>query len=500
MARAALPWRFRTETAGPPEGCGGGARPVVIRAAEDMASEEEKTVLGAPLAIAQADGERTVLMGRAEAGRPRSGQRLDPGGRLGRRAAPTQEPKTVVLSALSVPAPSRRAPRAWSPDANPLLVAATPLLLLLGHLRSGGLDPRDGALPARLAAEFSILEQSAWDTGLDPAEVEDCLFVMAATVDDVMQNLPGPNRAGWKHAGLVARRFGGDAAEGGAFRRIELALVHPAAKARRLEVMLACLSLGLGGAGQDPEDARQLARWRDVVSRTLQQIAPRATGLSPCWHPVVPETPRDRRLPIWVAATVGALAALSLYLPLATDLSRSAALAESRIVGMHHGLPSLALVRQEVQERIEAPPETPQLDRLAAGVQGLGLALETRGAWVLLRLPAEMGFPPGQEDPTGAAPDVAATLGRVLDGETGPVRVVGHSDSLPLSGRGPFRTNAQLSAARAQTVADLLVPHLSDPSRLQPEGRGALEPIADNATPSGRAQNRRVEILIPRAP
>lgn len=465
-----------------------------------MASDDDKTVLGTPLAVAQTDGERTVIPGHADTARPRAGQRLDPGGRLGRRAAPTQEPKTVVLSALVPPPHTRPAPVAWSPDVNPLLVAATPLLLLLGHLRSGRIDPRDGGLPGRLAAEFTVMEQTARASGLDPAEIEDCVHVLAATVDDVMQNLPGTSREGWKLAGLVARRFGADAARDGAFRRIERALVHPAAKVRRLEVMLACLSLGLGGGGQGPDKAEDPARWRAVLCRTLQQVAPRDPGMSPCWRPVIPDGTRDRGVPVWVAATVGALAALSLYLPLATDLSRLAATAEGRIVGMHQGLAALALVRPAVQDRTEVATRSPQLDRISDGLRGQGVTVDARGDWILLRLAADFGFAPGQDEPTVAASSAAATLGRVLEGETGPIRVVGHSDNLPLSGRGPFRTNAQLSAARAQAVADLLAGHLSDPSRLRPEGRGALDPIADNATPEGRARNRRVDILIQRAP
>lgn len=468
-----------------------------------MATDEEKTVIGLPLARGQAWDDRTVQAGRADTGRPRSGPRPDPAGRLGRRAAQTQEPATVVLSALAAPL-ALPAPAARSRDANPLLAAATPMLLLLGHLRSGRLDPRDAGLQGRLAAELSDMEHAARDAGADPDDLEDCVYVLAATADDVMRNLPGSHAAGRTDAGLVARRFGVDgaagSAAGGAFHRIELALVHPASKARRLEVMLACLSLGLGGAAQNPADARELGRWRAVVARTLQQVAPAKAALSPCWRPVVPDASADRGLPVWVAAAVGSLAVVVLFLPLASDLSRASATAESRIAGMHRGFAPLTLVRAVPQDRTVAQPRTPQLERLADGLRGLDVVLDVRNDWVLLRLPRDFGFAPGADAPTEVASRIAPALARVLDGEDGPIRVVGHSDALPLSGRGPFRTNAQLSAARAQTVADLLAPHMADPSRLRAEGRGALDPIADNATPEGRASNRRVEILIRRAP
>jgi len=228
-----------------------------------MATEDEKTVIGTPLARANAPEDRTVMLPRPDLGRTRSGLRLDPAGRLGRRATHTQDPATVVLSALPAPpvfaVPSR--------DANPLLLAATPLLLLLGHLRGGRIDSRDGTLADRLSVEFSGMEHHARASGCDDQGVEDCLYVVAATIDDVMQNLPGAGRDAWRQGGMVARRFGHAAKPDDAFRRIELALVHPATKVWRLEVMLACLSLGLGGASRDPNDIRELARWRDVLAR-----------------------------------------------------------------------------------------------------------------------------------------------------------------------------------------------------------------------------------------
>ncbi len=54
----------------------------------------------------------------------------------------------------------------------------------------------------------------------------------------------------------------------------------------------------------------------------------------------------------------------------------------------------------------------------------------------------------------------------------------------------------KLSAERARTIAEELIDRGVDPRRLLYEGRGASEPIADNSTGEGRAQNRRVEIIF----
>ena len=60
----------------------------------------------------------------------------------------------------------------------------------------------------------------------------------------------------------------------------------------------------------------------------------------------------------------------------------------------------------------------------------------------------------------------------------------------------PLIDNLDLSRRRAISVADMLVARGVQPGRLVVDGFGESRPIATNATPQGKAQNRRVEILI----
>lgn len=71
------------------------------------------------------------------------------------------------------------------------------------------------------------------------------------------------------------------------------------------------------------------------------------------------------------------------------------------------------------------------------------------------------------------------------------VRIVGHTDNV-----GDAAMNQELSLQRARSVANYLVGQGIDAERMEVEGRGESEPIADNATPQGREQNRRVEFLV----
>lgn len=69
--------------------------------------------------------------------------------------------------------------------------------------------------------------------------------------------------------------------------------------------------------------------------------------------------------------------------------------------------------------------------------------------------------------------------------------VVGHTDSV-----GSDEYNMQLSLRRANAVADYLILRGVDRYRLGSEGRGEMEPIANNETAAGRSQNRRVEVFV----
>jgi outer membrane protein OmpA-like peptidoglycan-associated protein len=69
--------------------------------------------------------------------------------------------------------------------------------------------------------------------------------------------------------------------------------------------------------------------------------------------------------------------------------------------------------------------------------------------------------------------------------------IVGHTDST-----GSESTNNPLSVQRAQSVRDYLAARGVASTRIQIDGRGEREPVADNNSDAGRAMNRRVEILL----
>jgi type VI secretion system protein ImpK len=83
-----------------------------------------------------------------------------------------------------------------------------------------------------------------------------------------------------------------------------------------------------------------------------------------------------------------------------------------------------------------------------------------------------------------------------LEETTGKIRVIGHTDNIPMGRNKRFSSNFSLSQSRAESVVSLLDDTVSNPARLVAEGLGDTRPIASNATAGGRAQNRRVEITL----
>ena len=71
------------------------------------------------------------------------------------------------------------------------------------------------------------------------------------------------------------------------------------------------------------------------------------------------------------------------------------------------------------------------------------------------------------------------------------IQVIGHTDS---DGEAGF--NQQLSESRANAVAGVLLNNGISYARVQAFGRGESQPVASNLNPQGKAQNRRVEIVI----
>lgn len=113
---------------------------------------------------------------------------------------------------------------------------------------------------------------------------------------------------------------------------------------------------------------------------------------------------------------------------------------------------------------------------------------------VNFRIKSEILFTSGQADLGLAGADVLKKLVKVLRGNSFQVAVEGHTDSIPIRGRYP--SNWELSGSRAGSVVRYLEANGIHSHRLRAVGFADTQPLAENTTEQGRAQNRRVELKM----
>lgn len=104
-------------------------------------------------------------------------------------------------------------------------------------------------------------------------------------------------------------------------------------------------------------------------------------------------------------------------------------------------------------------------------------------------------FASGVAVPNATARHTIALVAQVLRGEPNAVRVEGYTDDRPIN-TPQFQSNWELSAARAASVVHAMIGAGIEPARLAVVGFGEQQPVADNATETGRNANRRVQLVI----
>ena len=125
---------------------------------------------------------------------------------------------------------------------------------------------------------------------------------------------------------------------------------------------------------------------------------------------------------------------------------------------------------------------------------GLDSHLEKRG--LVISLPQAILFPSGEDHVLPAAFPIVAQIAEVLNSVPNKVALVGHADSIPIHNK-RFQSNWELSAARSVNLLQVLSTRYGIPeSRLSVQSYGSNDPKDSNDTEAGRAENRRVEILL----
>ncbi len=130
--------------------------------------------------------------------------------------------------------------------------------------------------------------------------------------------------------------------------------------------------------------------------------------------------------------------------------------------------------------------------KLRQRLRGSGVSVTRVGNQIMLNMPGNITFTTGSPNINAGFYDVLNAVAIVLkEYKKTTVDVIGHTDNV-----GSENFNQRLSENRARSVAEYLSSQGILPARLLISGMGEAQPIASNATPEGRAQNRRVNIQI----
>ena len=133
-----------------------------------------------------------------------------------------------------------------------------------------------------------------------------------------------------------------------------------------------------------------------------------------------------------------------------------------------------------------------QQRELEAGLQGSGATVVNTGNQLVVTLPESITFDSDSAVVHADYVDEIAFVARSLrEHPDSTVQVIGHTDNT-----GSTAHNQTLSEQRATSVAAILTQNGVASGRVQTAGVGYAQPVASNETPGGRAQNRRVQIII----
>jgi type VI secretion system protein ImpK len=382
---------------------------------------------------------------------------------------------------------------------NPIAAAAAPLLILAARLRNTPAHSDLPGLRARVLREVQAFEKRATDAGTPADAVRASKYALCATIDDVIQNTPWGGGNVWASHSMVVTFFN-EVSGGKRFfdilQNLEKDLVRFAPV---LELMFLCLSIGFDGMFRvQSRGAAELEQLRDRLFHLIRQQRHHfEPELSPHWRGIAAtHRPLSAAIPIWVLALATVVLLTVVYAGFSYALNGQSDRAFTTLAS----LPPQGEVRLIREVPPPPPPVRPALlPRVRKFLepeiaQGLVTVFED-GQSLTVRIRNDGMFEIGSDEVAQRYLPILTRVGQALDEEDGNVIVTGHTDNVPIHTL-RFPSNWHLSLARAEVVKDILAKNLRDAARLSVVGRATAEPIANNATPEGRAQNRRIEVVL----
>ncbi len=373
---------------------------------------------------------------------------------------------------------------------NPLVRAATPLLLMSAQIRDAMTAVDVASLRRSALDEIHQFEEQARAARVSNEVVLAARYVLCAALDEAVLSTPWGNQSEWaQHPLLVAlhrEAWGGEKF----FDMLERTSKDPGKFIDLMELQYLALAFGFAGKYQVQERGQdKLIEIQQALYRRIRDHrGPAKTGLSLRWRGL-----EDRRNPVlrylpWWVVTAAALPILAIaFTAYYAGLAGAAAPVQAQLAKI--GLEDFSAPAPA------APARGPTLKQLlAADEQSGALSVEEQGNRTTVTLPASDLFPSGSATVNDAYVETLHRLTAALNKVPGRVLVVGHTDSQAIKSL-RFKDNFELSRERAVSVVSVLQQGLDNRARLSWTGVGASQPRYPESDPANRSRNRRVEII-----
>ncbi|WP_412473064.1 type VI secretion system protein TssL, long form [Burkholderia stabilis] len=377
---------------------------------------------------------------------------------------------------------------------NPLLEASRVLLRAQADMPEKFASKNAVAsLRALLKQEVRVFEKLCEQTNIRRDHMIGARYCLCTALDETVTQTAwgkaGSSGIAWIKEGL-ATTFHGDLDGGDKVYLLIGRLLEDAHEHRDLlEVIYRTLSLGFEGRYRGAADG---ARKHDAIRQRLYNVITSQResvplALSPHWQ----SNASGKRLsfydfPVWITATVLSVVLLGLFGWFKYELFNRSADVQKQIADIARMTPP------------PAPP--PQLhlkqllkDEIATGT--VSVDEDARRSAVTFR--GDAMFRPGDASVQASMNPLISKIAAEIVKVPGKVTVLGYTDNVPIRSR-HFASNQVLSEERATQIMQMLQAAGVQANRLEAVGKGDADPVGDNRTAQGRAQNRRVEIDVAR--
>jgi len=399
--------------------------------------------------------------------------------------------------------PGRKVDLSSRPGLNEIEKAASVLLSLLSQIRNTSSHPNPNGLHKQLATEIQSFEKSAQRAGINEKTVFIARYALCTTIDEFVMTTPWGSGSVWGTQSLLSL-FHKETRGGERFFQLVKKLSEdPAKNIDLLELLYICLALGFQGRYRVlPNGLNELEEIRESLYYTIKnQRHEPEPELSLHWEGLKKSAiDRPPLIPAWLAATIVILLLVGFFSFWRFSLGNHIDPVHARVmnIGREESLLPTRLLAPQAAVYIPDPgPARFGLQQfLEPEIRSGQVTVEELPDRIVVSIAGDNLFDSGSEIISSNYHNIINRVGEGLEQTSGRVMVVGHTDNVPMGRNKRFSSNFSLSQSRAESVVRLLEVTVDNPSRLTAEGLGDTRPIASNASAGGRAQNRRVEIIL----